>query len=192
MPEERKRLRTLKLKERDGIDPALRREKSVLICEKLLKIEDVARARTVMIYVDFRSEVETRPLFDVFYKRKIQVVVPLTVTKPPKLIPYSIRNPEKELHPGYCGIPEPDVTLAEAVDPAQINVVLVPGSVFDPQGGRLGYGGGYYDRFLSMKAPQALRVGLAYEAQVVDTVPVMEHDERMHYLITEKRLYKIK
>lgn len=103
-----------------------------------------------------------------------------------------IKDPERELAPGYCSIPEPVVGIREsqAVNPATIDLIFLPGSVFDEQGGRMGYGGGYYDRFVSIHAPQAMRIGLAYEIQMVERAPLQEHDEPVDLILTEKRIIK--
>ncbi|MCW5213519.1 hypothetical protein VU04_11495, partial [Desulfobulbus sp. TB] len=61
---------------------------------------------------------------------------------------------------------------------------------FDPLGGRLGYGGGYYDRFLTQDAPQAQRIGLAYTQQMVEQVPMEPHDQYMDMIITEEQVYQ--
>jgi 5-formyltetrahydrofolate cyclo-ligase len=107
------------------------------------------------------------------------------------LLPFQIDNPEKDLRPGYCDIPEPDPDRAILVPPEKIEIAVIPGSVFDIQGGRLGYGGGYYDRFLVNDAPRALRIGFAFELQLVDKVPLEPHDQPLDILITEKRIVKI-
>ena len=107
------------------------------------------------------------------------------------MIPLLIQNPEKDLVPGYYGIPEPDPQKSLRVDPREIDAAVIPGSVFDIHGGRLGYGGGYYDRFLVNDAPQAKRIGLAFEMQVVENVPVQPHDQPLDILITEKRTVNI-
>ena len=75
------------------------------------------------------------------------------------------------------------------MDPATIDTVLIPGSVFDPSGGRLGYGGGFYDRFLTEAAPRAIRLGVAFELQLVDQVPMEPHDQYMDILVTEQQIY---
>jgi len=130
--------------------------------------------------------VETLPLIAHCLKKGVIVSVPLTLAGDHRLIPYAITDPNRDLAPGYCGIPEPLKTLP-LVNPASIEIVVAPGSVFDAQGGRLGYGGGYYDRFLHTAAPQALRIGLAFDLQVVEAVPLESHDEQLDYLITETR-----
>ncbi|MDH3454535.1 MAG: 5-formyltetrahydrofolate cyclo-ligase, partial [Desulfuromonadales bacterium] len=120
-----------------------------------------------------------------------EVNVPLTMTREKRLDPYLLTNPEQQLIPGYCGIPEPDPGKTLIFNASRIDVVILPGSVFDNKGGRLGYGGGYYDRFLSDQAPQALRIGIAYEMQLVESVPLLPHDQRLNYLVTEERIIRM-
>jgi 5-formyltetrahydrofolate cyclo-ligase len=108
------------------------------------------------------------------------------------MIPLLIKDPEHDLVPGYYNIPEPDPGRCKRVESSEIDAAVIPGSVFDIQGGRLGYGGGYYDRFLVNDAPQAKRIGLAFELQVVDKVPVEPHDQPLDILITEKRIVNIR
>lgn len=189
--DDRKVTRKTILALRDALSWECRQDKSALIRKRLWDIEEITRAKHVMIYVNFRSEVETMPLFQEFFQKKMQVSVPLTIIQPPQLIPYLVTDPDHDLRPGYCGIQEPDNSRLAPCDPRQIDVVLVPGSVFDPHGGRLGYGGGYYDRFFASAAPNAVRVALAFELQVVDSVPLMEHDMKMDYLLTEEKVRKI-
>ncbi|OKY75714.1 MAG: 5-formyltetrahydrofolate cyclo-ligase [Desulfobulbaceae bacterium DB1] len=190
MTEERKDLRRKILGLREALDPLLREEKSRSIHEKLLTMDAVRRAALIMVYVNFRSEVATFPLFAMLRQRKIAVCAPLTMVAERRLVPYQISDPLRDLQPGYCGIPEPDPARLHPVDPAEIDVVLVPGSVFDGRGGRLGYGGGYYDRFLAAEACRATRIGLAFEAQVVEALPLLPHDQHLHYLVTEKEIRK--
>jgi 5-formyltetrahydrofolate cyclo-ligase len=185
-------LRKRILGQRDILSRQERHENSTIIINNLWGIKSFSSAKNIMLYINFRSEVETMPLIEACRQKNIQITAPLTIVKPPRLIPYPISNPEKDLRPGYCDIPEPDSDRLTPWGPADIDVVLLPGSVFDLHGGRLGYGGGFYDRFLSQEAPQAIRIALAFEMQVVDKVPVQDHDIPVHYLVTEKRIQKIK
>lgn len=89
---------------------------------------------------------------------------------------------------GYRAIPEPDPGRTIPIDPEEINVIIVPGSVFDTRGGRLGYGGGYYDRFAAAESPRALRIAIAFEVQVLDQIPLLPHDVPMHILVTEQKV----
>lgn len=148
------------------------------------------QAETVFIYVDFRSEVQTREIIFKMHELGKKVVVPVTLLHEKDLLPVYINNMETDLAPGYASILEPVVAIRKThfVSPESLDIVFLPGSVFDERGGRMGYGGGFYDRFVSGKAPQALRIGLAFEQQMVKEAPLQEHDERMDMIITEKRI----
>jgi len=187
----RKRLRREVLVARDRLSAADRNRKSRLIEENLWQLDEISRAKTLFIYVHFRSEVETLALIRHCIARGKRVGVPLTDVQNSRLLPYVIHDPDQDLQPGYCGIPEPVRGRLSALDPGAIDTVVLPGSVFDEQGGRLGYGGGYYDRFLTKDAPQARRVGIAFEEQIVAQVPLLAHDQRLHVLVTEERIIRI-
>ena len=86
------------------------------------------------------------------------------------------------------GLREPNPTLAAPVDPKLAQLIVVPGVAFAEDGARLGMGGGYYDRFLA--GHSALRVGLAYEMQIVDSLPPSEHDQAVELIVTEMRVIR--
>lgn len=171
-----KTLRREILAQRDALSSDERLRYSALITERALDQEQFVTADTIFVYVSFRSEVSTLDLIECMLELGKQVVVPVTLVQEKALLPVLIRDPERELAPGYCAIPEPIAEIRESqqVSPASIDLIFLPGSVFDERGGRLGYGGGYYDRFVSTLAPQALRVGLAYEQQMVEAAPLQE------------------
>ena len=174
---------------RDDLHIQERQSMSCEITKKILLLEEVANSETIFIYVDFRSEVETHILIDELLKQGKRVAVPLTLVKEKKLLLVAITNVEKDLVPGYCSIPEPRVAIRESqmVVGCEIETIILPGSVFDERGGRLGYGGGYYDRFMAHEAPQAKRIGLAFDFQVVDRLVLQAHDELLDLVVTEKR-----
>ncbi|MBT8359634.1 MAG: 5-formyltetrahydrofolate cyclo-ligase, partial [Deltaproteobacteria bacterium] len=118
-----------------------------------------------------------------------QVTVPLTRVEEKRLDIIQLLDPDADLIPGYCGIPEPreELVASRARAAKQLDVIVLPGSVFDLRGGRFGYGGGYYDRLLS-QVPQAERIALAYELQIVDELPLQKHDEILDCIVTEKRI----
>lgn len=183
--EPRKRILTA----RDELDPAQRQRKSSLIHEKLLALDIIKAKRNIFIYVNFRSEVETLGIIVELLKRDKEVSVPLTRVKEKRLDIIAISDPETQLAPGYCGIPEPrqDRIETSMIDPGLLDVIVLPGSVFDLKGGRFGYGGGYYDRLLA-SIPRAHRLALAFEVQIVDELPLQPHDQIMDAIITEKRI----
>lgn len=182
-------LRKKTLRVRDDLHIQERQAMSYEITQKMLLLEEIAACKTFFIYVDFRSEVETHILIAELLKQGKRVAVPLTLVKENTLLPVAITDMEKDLVPGYCSIPEPRVAIRESqmVVGCEIETIILPGSVFDERGGRLGYGGGYYDRFMAHEAPQAKRIGLAFDFQVVDRLVLQAHDELLDLVVTEKR-----
>lgn len=184
-------LRKTILARRDELPLVEQVEKSEKIIASLLELPEIQKSSTIFVYVNFRSEVRTLPFLRQCLEQGKIVSVPLTIVREKQLQAIRITNPDTDLKPGYCSIPEPVPGLCRTIniDPASIDVVVIPGSVFDRRGGRLGYGGGYYDRFLSQDAPGAIRVALAYELQLIETVELKPHDQLMDRLITEKNSY---
>lgn len=189
--DERQDLRKKVLAARDRLSAGDRFEKSRQATEKLWGLPEMKHWPTLFIYVNFRSELETIDLINRCLGRGIRVAVPLVDAAASTMIPFLIKDPERDLAPGYYGIPEPDPQKSVQAHARDIGAAVIPGSVFDIHGGRLGYGGGYYDRFLANDAPQAKRIGLAFEMQVVDRVPVLPHDQPLDILVTEKRVINI-
>jgi len=189
--DERHSLRKQILSARDLLSARERHEKSRSGIQKFLSLPEMKHWSTLFIYVNFRSEFETLELIQLCLSQGKRVAVPLVEASTVSMIPLLIQDPEKDLVSGYYGIPEPDPQKSLRVAVREIDAAVVPGSVFDIHGGRLGYGGGYYDRFLVNDAPQAKRVGLAFEMQVVEQVPVQPHDQPLDILVTEKRIVNI-
>lgn len=181
------------LYQRDSLSLEDVKKKSEKILLSLARIPEIEKSDITFVYVSFRSEVLTMPFIYMTLKKKKTITVPLTIVKKKKLLAVHLTDPEKELHPGYCGIPEPFFPekkyQEKCIDPALIKVVIIPGSVFDYRGGRLGYGGGYYDKFLSGNASGALRIGLAFQLQMADRLELQPHDQLMDIIITEKETY---
>jgi len=131
--------------------------------------------------------VETLSLIAARLAEKMPVFLPKTLVREKRLEVFPINSVE-DLAPGAYGIPEPVESRVEKTGKPGIDLVLVPGSVFDRRGGRYGYGGGFYDRFLSQEVPYAPRVALAFSFQVLDNIPLQPHDQLMDYIITEKEI----
>jgi len=171
---------------RDALSPKQRLHKSRSISARLLSLPDVRDAGSFFIYVSFRSEVATHELLRLLLEHGKTVSVPLTDRKNSVLIPFLITHFDHDLQSGYMGIrePKPDRCKRLAID--AIDLVITPGAVFSEDGRRIGYGGGYYDRFLA--ACSAKAYGLAYELQVAEEVPhAPRYDMPMNCIITEDR-----
>ena len=184
-------LRKKILTERDSQDVEFLQTRSGLVESLLFGIEEFKNADTIFVYVNFRSEVNTSAIIEKLLDSNKKVTVPITHVAQKRIDAIQITDPEKDLVPGYCNIPEPreEMWIKKKVDPQDIDVILLPGSVFDERGGRFGYGGGFYDRFLSSN-PEAVRIGLAFELQITGKLPLQDHDELLDYVVTEERIIK--
>ena len=182
--------RSERLEERDRLTPDELHVLSENAGNNLFRIEDFAPPATVMFYASFRSEVDTYTSMNLALEMGVRVVLPVTKSREKKLIPKLVRDLENDLKPGYCSIMEPVKSRTAEVDISTIDVVIVPGSAFDLEGGRLGYGGGFYDRFLAGPECRALRVGLCFELQLVEKLKLEPHDQMLDMLVTEKGIYR--
>ncbi|MDA8227817.1 MAG: 5-formyltetrahydrofolate cyclo-ligase [Desulfitobacterium hafniense] len=183
----KKELRKKVLKDRTGQQIDEVQKKSLKIKELFLDLLSSYDLQVVMLYQDFRQEVQTQPIIEELLRKNITVLLPKTLVEERRLIPYRINNINRDLVQGAYGIWEPDSTRLEEVPVERIDMVVIPGVAFDIQGNRLGYGGGYYDRFLPTLRPVALRVALAFELQIVPEVYPQEHDCIMDVILTEER-----
>ena len=148
---------------------------SEAICRHLASWPPMRTARIVMAYLTFRNEPSLEPLFAAL--PPIQWVVPRIEGRMLVIHPYDPNRLTR--HP--FGMLEPAADLP-VIDPALLEIVLVPGVAFDRRGGRLGFGGGFYDRFLP--TTPALRVGVTYDFCLLDALPCTEADQRMDWVVT--------
>jgi len=149
---------------------------SAALCQRLAGWLDERAANQILTYLAFRNEPDLGLLFDLL--PHVRWIVPRVVEGwRMTLHPY---DPTRLIRHRF-GMLEPAADLPVA-DPATLDLVLVPGVAFDRRGGRLGFGGGYYDRFLLTTA--ALRVGIAYDNCLADALPCDEHDQRMDWVVT--------
>ncbi len=148
------------------------------IIQKKLETENAFRqAESVLLYWAMDDEVPTQQLINKWYERKA-IYLPVINGDDLKIVRY---NGESSLVAGAkYGIPEP---AGEAINnEAAIQMVIVPGVAFDADNNRMGRGAGYYDRILK-RIPKALKIGLAFDFQMVEHVPVEQHDIKMNVII---------
>ncbi len=176
------------LDQRTSLGEKERKAKSIIIQQRLLDLPEFLLAQTVMLFLNFREEVETTALAEATIAGKKRLVLPRCAPHG-VLLPIEVHDLRQDIEPGAYGIREPKLTLG-IVEPSEIDLIIVPGAGFDRQGNRLGYGAGYYDRFFIMLNPLIPKVALGFECQVMLQIPVDKNDVKMTMLITEKGVYK--
>ncbi|MFP4634249.1 MAG: 5-formyltetrahydrofolate cyclo-ligase [Nitriliruptoraceae bacterium] len=152
--------------------------------ERLLELPELAGVRTVLLFAATRDELDVTGAVGQLHQRGARTLLP------------RVRGDELELAAvgdlaslvlGYRGIREP---AGPAIDPEVVEVAVVPGVAFDPNGGRLGHGGGHYDRLLERLPTDTVRVGAAFACQIVPAVPREEHDQPVDLVVTEHRVHR--
>lgn len=175
---------------RNKIPYDIKAAKDALIQEKLFSIHEFMDAKTILFYASFRSEVETISMIKKSLKMGKRVVLPKVDKESHMLRLYEIKD-MSELSPGYMGIPEPCLTDERIVDLDDVEIIIIPGAGFDYMGSRLGYGAGYYDILLSTRKRKIPIIALAYEEQIVDSIPSEKHDVSVDMIVTEKQIIRI-
>ena len=160
------------------------------IVARCMALPEYQNAKTVLFYIDVRSEVRTRNDLTKALDSGKKIVVPYCVDGELEL--FHLENND-ELSIGMYKILEPKEELRSVaekkVDVKEIDLIIVPGVAFDRRGGRTGHGKGYYDKLLEHARPDTPLVALAFECQMFDEIPMQEHDVFMDKVITEKAAY---
>jgi 5-formyltetrahydrofolate cyclo-ligase len=177
-------LRKTFLQKRDTLPPQAIKEKSAVIIHKLMSLEEIRRAQIIFIYISFKGEVYTHDLIKSLIKSKV-IVVPLVTDIHKKTLLLSQLQSWNHVSPGSYGILEPRQEYIQEVPFGDIDVAVVPGVLFDKKCQRIGYGGGYFDRLL--KKATAIKIGLAFDTQIIKAIPQEKHDVSMDKIITDKR-----
>lgn len=184
-------LRSRYLGYRNNLSARERKEKSAAIWELLRKEAAFQKAQVVLVYMDYRSEVMTTELVaELLSAGEKRVFAPKVEGMDIRF--YEIASME-ELTDGYQGIREPlkaqEKLFTQEMSREQDCLILVPGAVFDRERGRMGYGKGFYDRYLAA-FPGLTSVSPAFECQIARKVPVEEHDKRPDMIITETEVIR--
>ena len=148
--------------------------------ELLQKSASWIAARTVALHVGVRGELPTTPLLAAAWKAGKRVALPRMENG---CMVMRLTNPSMPLVTGNFGIQEPPLTAA-VINPDELDLVLTPGLAFDLTGGRLGQGGGDYDRLLKAVRPTCAKIGWCYDFQIIDSVPLEAHDQRVDSIAT--------
>lgn len=187
--EEKKDLRKIILNKRNFIDNNTKEEMDREIFNKLINLDLYKEAKNIFIYLSFGSEIDTKPIIDRALEEGKEVYIP-KVYKINKEMRAIRLNTFEDLEKNSMGILEPKDDF-NFIAKEKIDLIIVPGAVFDFKGNRIGYGGGYYDRFLSNIKDKRNKIVLAYNLQIVDNIEAEEHDIKVDYIITNSRINKI-
>ena len=188
------RLRTTVLGRRDALDAGTRAALSRTIVHEISNLDVYRRASVVLAYAGFGSEIETGAFLRHTLDEGKTLLLPRVNRQKRLLDLYEVRDPPmRDLEAGTWGIREPNPQRCAPADPRTVDFVLVPGLAFDANVGRLGHGAGFYDGLLSGSVPpRAWLVAGAFETQMVEQVPMDDHDVPVDVVVTEKKHYRVR
>ncbi len=169
---------------RRQLRPGERAEASEALVDRLLPLPELSVARAVLLYAALDEEVDLAGAVGPLQARGLRICFPRVDGQ--RLLAVEAADP-RTLQAGFRGIHEPS---GPAIHPSAIGVVVLPGVAFDPHGGRLGRGGGHYDRLLSELPDGAHRVGVCFACQVVPDVPREAHDQVVDVVVSDRAVYR--
>lgn len=160
-------------------------EASLIIKERLLNQLSIINSTTIALTYSRQREVDTKRIIEALWALGKQVALPKCNPKDHSMDFYLVTN-LNQLETVYLDLMEPNPEKTVKINKENIDVVIVPGVVFEREGFRIGYGGGYYDRYLM--GFNGDTISLAFQLQIVDSVPKEEHDIPVQWIITEQEL----
>jgi len=176
------------LKKRHSLSKDYIKNKSQQIFLKLAESVEYRNSRNIMFYVATRSEVQTEEMIKTSIEMGKNIFVPIILPECINLAPSKIFDFDTELEKGKKGILEPKKEYYRLFPPENIDLIIIPGVVFDLSGNRIGRGFGYYDNFLKKFRSSTKIIALAFEMQIVKRIPNDKNDIPVHGIITEKRI----
>jgi len=184
----KKEIRKEILQKRDSINERDRKLMDEEIFNRLVNSDEYKKAKSIFAFVSFKSEVNTHKFIEYALSQGKTIGVPKIRKKEEGMEVFKIHS-LSDLESGYFGVMEP-IESCEKINKDNIDFILMPGAVFDEKGGRIGYGRGFYDKFLSDVKDSVPKIAIAYELQIIDSVPMEEYDIKIDGIITEKRVIK--
>lgn len=176
------------IKKRDELDIIAKGAMDNEIIEKFMMSETYKNARGIFIYIGFGSEINTKIIIKDALNSGKEVYVPKVIKK--DMVFIKIDSLENLVTSSY-GILEPIGDKSD-FDVNKLDLIVMPGVAFDREGNRLGYGGGYYDKFLEQNQIECKKIALSYDFQVLEKLEVEEHDIKVDLIITENQVINIK
>jgi len=178
------------LSQRAALDHSEHARLSHAITARLSILPEFERSQCVLAYLSFGSEFDTDEFVGALQSRGCALALPRIDLARRNLSLYRVSDPAMDTVPGVWGIREPDPDRCPPADLAEIHAVLVPGVAFTPGGGRLGYGGGFYDALIRDWRNRVPFIAAAFELQVVQDLPLGPGDQLIDAVVTEARIYR--
>ncbi len=180
------KLRKEYLRKRENLPLEFIKEKSKIITAKLKQYIEKNNYKNIMIFVSFRNEVQTHNMIkELLSEDDKNIYVPYIDKRVNDMRISKIEDFEKDLQPGMFNILEPKIKLRKDELYKKLEMIVVPGLIFSKQGYRIGYGGGYYDKFLSKITDDVKKIGITFSPFIVDKLPVDKYDLPVDLIITE-------
>lgn len=162
--------------------------KSQQINAQLFAHPSYLSAKTILVYLPIKKEPNSLSIIKNAWHQNKQILVPVTCPETKSLLLSRLES-LKELTQGHYGIPEPKQRYLRLIDPLSVDICLLPGIAFNRNGFRLGYGGGYFDRFIPRLRADCLKIALAYDFQILEHLSPSLYDLPVDLIITESTIY---
>ncbi len=184
-------LRKEMIQARTALSEDVIKEKSHAILDRIMASARLNDFDTIMIFMDFRKEVQTQPIIEWLWHKGKTVVIP-RVKKGSAILELCIIHSFEDMQLSPLGILEPKETHEDFANAEDIDFVFMPGVAFTEDGKRLGYGGGYYDQLIPLMQNAVPKIALAFDLQIISDIPVESHDIRIDGIFTESRFISCK
>ena len=190
---DKKMLRKEILAKRKNIDTAKKEDMDKKIVDKFYESKYYKEAKNIFIYISYDSEIDTKEIINKALIDNKRVYVPRTEFKTRLMDAVEIASLDNLIESEY-GILEPSIEESH-IEPNELDLIVVPGVAFDRNGGRMGYGAGFYDRYFKKIGKDNIKkiekLALAYDFQILDKIPMNEQDVPVSHIITEKEFMYI-
>lgn len=182
-------IRKESLARRAAIPEADRHIKNAYIETAVLSLPELETAQNIALYVDYRHEVATRSLYAALKSLGKTVAFPIAHFDTGLLTFIAVES-LSDLHQTDKKLWEPQWDPDSIITVSELDIIFVPGAAFSKTGFRMGYGGGFYDRLLASKKNSTPAIGLAFTEQIVETLPLEDHDQPLNAVITDSGILR--
>ncbi len=159
--------------------------RSLCIFDKVKDMPQIKNSQRIFCYVSFENEVYTHSFINELLSLKKEVYVPCVDTSCKCTMNAVAIECLEELVPGCYGVLEPTCTEGKIICPHEIDTIIVPAVAYDKNRYRLGYGGGYYDTYLAQTSESCYKIGVCFDFQLLDSLPIEPHDKQVDIVVTD-------